>query len=69
MFGDWNTLAVPDIERTDFLLILGANPVISNGSLWTVPDYRGKARAMREAAQIKNIASRREALREIGVEA
>jgi anaerobic selenocysteine-containing dehydrogenase len=48
MFGDWNTLAVPDIERSDFLLILGANPVISNGSLWTVPDYRGKARAMRE---------------------
>lgn len=48
MFGDWNAVAVPDIERTDYLLILGANPMVSNGSLWTVPDYRGKARAMRE---------------------
>jgi len=48
MFGDWNAVAVPDIERSDYLLILGANPVVSNGSLWTVPDYRGKARAMRE---------------------
>ena len=47
MFGDWNAVAVPDIERTDFMLILGANPMVSNGSLWTVPDYRGKARAMR----------------------
>ena len=48
MFGDWNAVAVPDIERSDYMLILGANPMVSNGSLWTVPDYRGKARAMRE---------------------
>jgi len=48
MFGNWLSIAVPDIERTDFLLILGANPMVSNGSLWTVPDFRGKARAMRE---------------------
>src|SRR5207244_6680958 len=31
----------------DFLLMLGANPMASNGSLWTVPDFRGKAKAMR----------------------
>lgn len=47
MFGHWNTIPVPDIERCDYLLILGGNPMISNGSLWTVPDYRGKAKAMR----------------------
>ena len=47
MFGSWLTLAVPDIERCDYLLVLGANPVASNGSLWTVPDFRGKAKAMR----------------------
>jgi len=47
MFGHWLTLAVPDIERCDFLLMLGANPMASNGSLWTVPDFRGKAKAMR----------------------
>ena len=47
MFGHWLTMPVPDIERCDFLLILGANPMASNGSLWTVPDFRGKAKAMR----------------------
>ncbi|HEX2891504.1 molybdopterin oxidoreductase family protein [Vineibacter terrae] len=48
MFGHWLSIPVPDIERCDFLLILGANPVVSNGSLWTVPDFRGKAKALRE---------------------
>ncbi|HEX3140271.1 MAG TPA: molybdopterin-dependent oxidoreductase, partial [Rhizobacter sp.] len=36
----------PDIERAQFMLIIGANPMVSNGSLWTVPDFRGKAKAM-----------------------
>lgn len=45
MFGHWLTIPVPDLERTDLLLILGANPLASNGSLWTVPDVRGKLRA------------------------
>lgn len=48
MFGHWLSIPVPDIERCDLLLVLGANPMVSNGSLWTVPDYRGKARALRE---------------------
>lgn len=47
MFGHWLSIPVPDIERCDWLLMLGANPMVSNGSLWTLPDYRGKARAMR----------------------
>jgi len=47
MFGTWLSVPVPDIERCDFLLVLGANPMVSNGSLWTVPDFRGKAKAMR----------------------
>jgi anaerobic selenocysteine-containing dehydrogenase len=46
MFGHWLSIAVPDIARTDLLVVLGANPVVSNGSLWTVPDFRGKAKAM-----------------------
>lgn len=46
MFGHWLSIAVPDIVRSQFLLILGANPVASNGSLWTVPDFRGKAKAL-----------------------
>ncbi len=47
MFGTWLSVPVPDIERADFLLVIGANPMVSNGSLWTVPDFRGKAKAMR----------------------
>ena len=47
MFGSWLSVPVPDIERSDFLLIIGANPMVSNGSLWTVPDFRGKAKALR----------------------
>ncbi|HEX7837959.1 MAG TPA: molybdopterin-dependent oxidoreductase, partial [Kofleriaceae bacterium] len=46
MFGHWLSIAIPDIARTDLLVVIGANPVVSNGSLWTVPDFRGKARAM-----------------------
>ena len=47
MFGDWLSFPVPDIERTDLLLVLGANPIVSNGSLWTVPNFRDKAKALR----------------------
>ncbi len=47
MFGHWLSLALPDIERTDYMLVIGANPVASNGSMWTVPDFRGKAKALR----------------------
>jgi anaerobic selenocysteine-containing dehydrogenase len=46
MFGHWLSVALPDIARTDLLLVLGANPLASNGSMWTVPDFKGKARAM-----------------------
>jgi len=47
MFGSLLSIPVPDIVRCDYLLMLGANPMASNGSLWTVPDFRGKAKAMR----------------------
>lgn len=47
MYGTMISFAVPDIERTSHLVILGANPMASNGSLWTVPDFRGRARALR----------------------
>lgn len=46
MFGHWLSVPVPDLPRTDLLVVIGANPVVSNGSMWTVPDFRGKAKAM-----------------------
>ena len=48
MFGTFISVAVPDIERCDFLLVLGANPFDSNGSLWTVPDFPGRLRALQQ---------------------
>jgi anaerobic selenocysteine-containing dehydrogenase len=47
MFGTGLTVAVPDVDRTDHLLMLGANPLASNGSLLTAPDMRGRLRAIR----------------------
>jgi len=47
MFGDFYSIPVPDIERTDLLVIIGGNPMVSNGSMWSVPDFRGKAKALR----------------------
>lgn len=47
MFGDPFALPVPDIDRTDYLLLLGANPWESNGSLWTAPDLPGRIRRLR----------------------
>ena len=47
MFGGGLTVPVPDIDRTDFLLILGANPYASNGSLATAPDWPGRLEALK----------------------
>ncbi|HEY5429661.1 MAG TPA: molybdopterin-dependent oxidoreductase [Solirubrobacteraceae bacterium] len=47
MFGTGTTVAIPDVDRTDHLLMLGANPLASNGSLMTAPDMRGRLRALR----------------------
>ena len=52
MFGNDMAVPVPDIERCDLLLMLGANPLISNGSLWMVPDVRGKLQAMRQRGAV-----------------
>jgi anaerobic selenocysteine-containing dehydrogenase len=48
MFGTGLSVPVPDLDRTDHLLILGANPLASNGSLMTSPDVRGRLRAIQE---------------------
>jgi anaerobic selenocysteine-containing dehydrogenase len=47
MFGAPLSIPVPDVDRTDHLLMLGANPLASNGSLLTAPDMRGRLRAIR----------------------
>ncbi len=42
------TIPVPDLDRTDYLLMLGANPVASNGSLCTAPDFPGRLSRIQE---------------------
>lgn len=47
LYGDANAIPVPDLEHTDHLLLIGANPLESNGSLCTAPDFPGKLKALR----------------------
>jgi anaerobic selenocysteine-containing dehydrogenase len=46
VFGSPVAVPVPDLDRTDHLVILGANPYASNGSLCTAPDFPGRLEAL-----------------------
>src|ERR687890_1107602 len=48
MFGAMLSVPIPDVDNCDHLMLLGANPLVSNGSLLTAPDMRGRLRAIRE---------------------
>jgi anaerobic selenocysteine-containing dehydrogenase len=47
LFGSPVAFTVPDIDRTDHLVIIGANPMVSNGSVATAANFPGKLRALR----------------------
>ncbi len=47
MFGHQFLVPIPDLDRTDFLLVLGANPAVSNGSLMTAPGAAARIEAIR----------------------
>ena len=46
MFGHGLMIPIPDIDNTDYMLILGANPAASNGSLMTAPDVKNRLKAI-----------------------
>lgn len=46
MYGHGFLIPIPDIDHTDFMLILGGNPLASNGSLMTVPDVEKRLKAI-----------------------
>jgi anaerobic selenocysteine-containing dehydrogenase len=46
LYGNQAILPVPDVDRTDHLLVLGANPMASNGSVMTAPDLPHRLRAI-----------------------
>jgi len=47
MYGHQLMIPVPDLDRTKFFLILGGNPVVSNGSLMTAPDVATRLKELR----------------------
>ena len=47
MFGHQLFLPVPDIDRTSYFLVFGGNPMASNGSLMTVPDFPSRLRELK----------------------
>jgi anaerobic selenocysteine-containing dehydrogenase len=48
LYGNQALVPVPDLDRSHFLLILGANPAVSNGSAMTAPDVVARLRGLRE---------------------
>ncbi len=48
MFGHYLMFPIPDIDRTDFMLIMGGNPAISNGSIMTAPDFSNRLKAIKK---------------------
>jgi len=47
MFGHQVLFPIPDIDRTDLFMCIGANPMASNGSLMSVPDFRGRIKGLK----------------------
>lgn len=52
MYGGWWRFPVPDIERTDLLVIMGANPAASQGSLLAAPDVMGLIGVVRKRGRV-----------------
>ncbi len=48
MFGHYLMFPIPDIDRTDFMLIMGGNPAVSNGSIMTAPDFSNRLKAIKK---------------------
>ena len=46
LYGHKLLIPVPDVDNTDYLLMLGANPLASNGSIWTVPGVKKRLEAL-----------------------
>lgn len=52
MYGLWWNFPVPDIERTDLMVIMGANPAASQGSLLAAPDVMGLIDRIRKRGKV-----------------
>lgn len=68
MYGHQFLLPIPDIDRTDCMLILGANPVVSNGSLMTAPGIAARLKALAARGHLLVLDPRRSETAEIANE-
>ena len=68
MFGHQFLLPIPDIDRTDYLLMIGANPVASNGSLMTAPGIPRRIKALTARGKLVLIDPRRTETAELASE-
>lgn len=59
LFGDVASVPVPDLDRTEHLLLIGGNPLVSNGSLMTAPDMRGRIRGIARRGKVVVVDPRR----------
>ena len=48
LFGHQLLIPIADIDRTSYFLVFGANPMASNGSLMTVPDFPNRLRELKK---------------------
>jgi anaerobic selenocysteine-containing dehydrogenase len=48
MFGHPMLMPIPDIDNTDYMLIIGGNPIASNGSIMSVPDVANRLKAIQK---------------------
>jgi len=48
MFGHNMLIPIPDIDHTDFMIIMGGNPAVSNGSMMTSPDFSNRLKAIQK---------------------
>lgn len=47
LYGEHTTIPVPDIDRTHYMLMLGANPAASGGSLMSLGDVKKRVRGIK----------------------
>ncbi|RLD28563.1 MAG: molybdopterin oxidoreductase family protein [Bacteroidetes bacterium] len=48
MFGHYLMIPIPDVDRTDFMIIMGGNPAVSNGSIMTAPNFSNHLKAIKK---------------------
>lgn len=48
MYGDMTAITVPDVDRTEYMLMIGANPLASGGSIMSLGDVRGRIKGIRQ---------------------